>query len=68
LPPPETTAFGALVTHLTKTEPGRFQPTNVIFSLFPPLEQKMRQKDLRRAALAERALLALEDWRRKLED
>jgi methylenetetrahydrofolate--tRNA-(uracil-5-)-methyltransferase len=68
LPPPETTAFGALVTHLTKTEPGRFQPTNVIFSLFPPLEQKMRQKDLRRAALVERALFALEDWRRKLED
>lgn len=63
LPPPETTAFGALITHLTKTEPKRFQPTNVIFSLFPPLEQKMRQKDLRRAALVERALTDLDNWK-----
>ena len=68
LPPPETTAFGALVTHLTKTEPGRFQPTNVIFSLFPPLEQKMRQKDLRRAALVERAFTDLDGWKGSLHE
>ncbi len=68
LPPPETTAFGALITHLTKTEPGRFQPTNVIFSLFPPLEQQMRQKDLRRAALVERALTDLDEWKGKLDE
>lgn len=63
LPPPDTTAHGALITHLTKTEPKRFQPTNVIFSLFPPLEQQMRQKDLRRAALVERALTDLDGWK-----
>jgi methylenetetrahydrofolate--tRNA-(uracil-5-)-methyltransferase len=60
--PPPTTAHGALVTHLTATEPGRFQPSNVIFSLFPPLDKAIRQKDKRREALAERALGALDAW------
>ncbi len=67
IPPPETTAHGALIAHLTKTEPGRFQPTNVIFSLFPPLEGRIKQKDLRREALAARALKDLEDWRRSID-
>lgn len=66
LRPPDTTAHGALVTHLTKTEPGRFQPTNVIFSLFPPLEGKIRHKDQRREALATRALSDLDEWKRRL--
>ncbi len=54
--PPETTAHGALITHLTKTEPGRFQPTNVIFSLFPPLDVKVKKKEERRELLVKRAL------------
>ncbi|HEY3346583.1 MAG TPA: methylenetetrahydrofolate--tRNA-(uracil(54)-C(5))-methyltransferase (FADH(2)-oxidizing) TrmFO [Nitrospirota bacterium] len=66
LPPPETTAFGALITHLTKTDPKHFQPTNVIFALFPPLEVKHRQKDQRRQALVQRALEDLEGWQRRL--
>jgi len=64
--PPDTTAFGALVTHLTKTEPGRFQPTNVIFALFPPLASKIRHKDERREALAARALSDLDAWKKKM--
>jgi methylenetetrahydrofolate--tRNA-(uracil-5-)-methyltransferase len=66
LPPPETTAFGALITHLTKTDPKHFQPTNVIFALFPPLGVKLRQKDQRRQALVQRALEDLEGWQRRL--
>ncbi len=66
--PPDTTAHGALVTHLTKTDPARFQPTNVIFSLFPPLERKVRKKDERRELLAERALSDLESWKSGLEE
>jgi methylenetetrahydrofolate--tRNA-(uracil-5-)-methyltransferase len=65
LPPPDTTAHGALVTHLTKTEPKRFQPTNVIFSLFPPLAGKIRHKDQRREALVKRALADLGEWIRR---
>jgi methylenetetrahydrofolate--tRNA-(uracil-5-)-methyltransferase len=44
--PPETTAFGALLNHITgghlvsHDEPGKrsFQPMNINFGLFPPLE------------------------------
>jgi methylenetetrahydrofolate--tRNA-(uracil-5-)-methyltransferase len=37
--PPETTATGALVRHITGgAEAGTFQPMNVNFGLFPPLD------------------------------
>ena len=65
-PPPATTAHGALITHLTKTDPGRFQPTNVIFSLFPPLDTPLKKKDERRRRLAVRALEDLEAWRMRV--
>ncbi len=68
LAPPDTTAHGALVTHLTKTDPARFQPTNVIFSLFPPLNRKVRKKDERRELLAARALEDIEYWKSRLEE
>jgi len=60
--PPRTTAHGALVAHLTETEPKRFQPSNVIFSLFPPLERRIKQKAERREALARRALEDISRW------
>ena len=38
-PPPPTTAMGALVAHITGgADSGTFQPMNVNFGLFPPLE------------------------------
>ncbi|MFD2739356.1 methylenetetrahydrofolate--tRNA-(uracil(54)-C(5))-methyltransferase (FADH(2)-oxidizing) TrmFO [Sulfitobacter aestuarii] len=38
-PPPETTAMGALMTHITGGADARtFQPMNVNFGLFPPVE------------------------------
>ena len=38
-PPPGTTAMGALVRHITGgAEAGTFQPMNVNFGLFPPLD------------------------------
>ena len=39
-PPPPETAMGALVTHITGgAEAKTFQPMNVNFGLFPPLEE-----------------------------
>ena len=39
-PPPPTTAMGALVTHITGGADAKtFQPMNVNFGLFPPLEE-----------------------------
>ncbi|HSH13805.1 MAG TPA: methylenetetrahydrofolate--tRNA-(uracil(54)-C(5))-methyltransferase (FADH(2)-oxidizing) TrmFO [Desulfurivibrionaceae bacterium] len=61
-PPPET-AMGSLVGHLTNSAPSHFQPSNVNFGLFPPINLKMPKKN-RGAYRAEQALLALENWRR----
>jgi methylenetetrahydrofolate--tRNA-(uracil-5-)-methyltransferase len=59
--PPRETALGALIYHLTNTATKDFQPMNVNFGLFPPLEGRIPKK-LRGAAYAERALAALGGW------
>jgi len=65
IPPPET-ALGALITHLTATDPKRFQPSNINFGLFPKLGQKTPKK-LRGAKYAERALYAMQKWQAEIK-
>lgn len=60
--PPRETALGSLVHHLTKSDPGKFQPSNINFGLFPAWEMKIRKK-FRGEERAKRALAALEEWR-----
>jgi len=61
-PPPATTAFGALLAHITSGATAtNFQPMNVNFGLFPPLEKKVKGKD-RKQAMSERALKDLALW------
>ncbi len=60
IPPPET-ALGSLIGHLTNGDPKHFQPSNVNFGLFPPINLKMPKKN-RGQYRAEQALLALENW------
>lgn len=78
--PPATTALGALLGHITgghlaSIEPGAssFQPMNVNFGLFPPIEQPVRGADgqrlrgpakglARKQALSRRAAEDLEAW------
>jgi methylenetetrahydrofolate--tRNA-(uracil-5-)-methyltransferase len=60
--PPPTTALGALLAHLATADLKGFQPMNVTYGLFPPLEGKKRGRRDRRLALAERALADLEGW------
>ncbi len=74
-PPPPTTALGALLAHVTgghiEAGKGSFQPMNVNFGLFPPIEppthgpdgKKLKGEERGRAkkrAMAERALGDLE--------
>ncbi len=80
-PPPPTTAHGALLAHITgghietiDAGPSSFQPMNVNFGLFPPLQETPtfdRQSKLNRAAakamarksaLSRRALADLDLW------
>ncbi|MDX8497432.1 methylenetetrahydrofolate--tRNA-(uracil(54)-C(5))-methyltransferase (FADH(2)-oxidizing) TrmFO [Mesorhizobium sp. VK4C] len=77
--PPATTAFGALLNHITgghivsDDEPGKrsFQPMNVNFGLFPPVEapkaegKRLRGKDktvAKRRAITARALADCRQW------
>ena len=60
--PPATTALGALLSHITGgAEAETFQPMNVNFGLFPPLEQKVKKKE-RKPAMSARALQDLDSW------
>lgn len=65
LSPPPTTAVGALVTHITNADKNTFQPMNINYGLFPPLDRTVKKKD-RRAELAHRALEDLSAWQRTL--
>ena len=63
-PPPPTTAMGALLNHITGghlSEGTSFQPMNVNFGLFPPLEGKVHKRE-RKPAMARRALDQLALW------
>jgi methylenetetrahydrofolate--tRNA-(uracil-5-)-methyltransferase len=61
-PPPPTTALGALLGHITGgADEKTFQPMNVNFGLFPPLDKKVKGKD-RKQAMSVRALNDLAGW------
>jgi methylenetetrahydrofolate--tRNA-(uracil-5-)-methyltransferase len=69
LPPvefPRVTALGAVVAHLQNTETHDFQPANVTWAYFPPLDRTIRDKRERRSAMAERALEALAEFAGRL--
>jgi methylenetetrahydrofolate--tRNA-(uracil-5-)-methyltransferase len=81
LPPPVTTALGALLGHITgghiiaedEHAPRSFQPMNVNFGLFPPIDapkskdgKRLRGTDKtmeKKRALSARALADLDAWR-----
>ncbi len=64
-PPPRDTAMGALVHHITGGAEARtFQPMNVNFGLFPPVDAKggRRGRRDRYKAYTDRAKSAFADW------
>jgi methylenetetrahydrofolate--tRNA-(uracil-5-)-methyltransferase len=62
VPPPDTTAMGALLAHITRGAAGAaFQPMNANFGLFPPLDAAV-PKAQRRAAVVARARRDLSSW------
>jgi methylenetetrahydrofolate--tRNA-(uracil-5-)-methyltransferase len=61
-PPPPTTALGALIGHVTGgANADTYQPMNVNFGLFPPLDGKTRKAE-RKALMAARAREDLKAW------
>ncbi len=63
-PPPGTTAMGALYRHVTgeaHPEGYTYQPTNVVFALFPPVEGRHKKSE-RRTLYSKRAVRDFEAW------
>lgn len=66
--PPQTTALGAILTHITGGGNAEtFQPMNVNFGLFPDIENAPKGRE-RKKALSQRALHDLEIWLAAQED
>jgi methylenetetrahydrofolate--tRNA-(uracil-5-)-methyltransferase len=59
--PPESTAHGALISHLTSSHAGSFQPSNINFGLIRPVSTTPGKRDrkLQRKITAE---VALKEW------
>ncbi len=60
--PPPTTAIGALVHYITHSKSIPFQPMNINFGLFPPLQKRARGR-IKRQLLAKRAFREIEQWK-----
>jgi methylenetetrahydrofolate--tRNA-(uracil-5-)-methyltransferase len=62
--PPPTTAMGALIHYIIYSQTVPFQPMNINFGLFPPIQGKTKGREKRRL-LSRRALIEMERWRRE---
>lgn len=65
---PAETAHGALCQYITNANTKHFQPMNINFGLLPALDQRIKDKKMKNGLIAERALLALEKFREKLDN
>jgi methylenetetrahydrofolate--tRNA-(uracil-5-)-methyltransferase len=60
--PPAATALGALLNHITGgAEADTYQPMNVNFGLFPPIDDRIRGRD-RKKAYTGRAMADMDAW------
>ncbi|MDD4237220.1 MAG: methylenetetrahydrofolate--tRNA-(uracil(54)-C(5))-methyltransferase (FADH(2)-oxidizing) TrmFO [Desulfotomaculaceae bacterium] len=56
---PRETGHGSLAHYITSADPAHFQPMNISFGLFPPLDIKIRDKKERYRLIAQRSLESL---------
>lgn len=59
---PKETAIGSMAHYITTANPDNFQPMNANFGLLPPLEKRIKNKQERNTALAERALETIQNF------
>jgi methylenetetrahydrofolate--tRNA-(uracil-5-)-methyltransferase len=65
--PPETTALGFMLTHLTDQTTRVFQPSNVNFGLAPPAPHHLNKRE-RPDYYSRRALADLDAWLQKVQN
>jgi methylenetetrahydrofolate--tRNA-(uracil-5-)-methyltransferase len=63
--PPRDTAHGSLAHYITTADFRNFQPMNINFGLFPPLEEKIRGKKEKNLRIADRALESIREFARR---
>ncbi|WP_257350100.1 FADH(2)-oxidizing methylenetetrahydrofolate--tRNA-(uracil(54)-C(5))-methyltransferase TrmFO [Pseudalkalibacillus decolorationis] len=63
---PTETALGSMAEYITTANPDNFQPINANFGLFPPLENRIKNKKERYEAIASRALGTIQNFITKL--
>lgn len=59
---PVETALGSMAHYITTANPNNFQPMNANFGLFPPLPEKIKNKQERYKKHAERALNSIQNF------
>jgi methylenetetrahydrofolate--tRNA-(uracil-5-)-methyltransferase len=59
---PKETAIGSMAHYITTANPDNFQPMNANFGLLPPLEKRIKNKQERNTAIAERALETIQNF------
>ena len=64
--PPEETALGSLMHHVTASQETPFTPSNIHFGLFPPLERQEGKRKIgkkeKKGLLCDRAIKKMEEW------
>ncbi|UCC23909.1 MAG: methylenetetrahydrofolate--tRNA-(uracil(54)-C(5))-methyltransferase (FADH(2)-oxidizing) TrmFO [Gemmatimonadales bacterium] len=60
--PPATTMMGGLMRYLRESDPSHFQPMNSNWGLVDPLDQRVRNKRMKRERLGARALRDFRAW------
>ena len=53
---PKTTIIGAVVNYLVTARAVNFQPMNANFGILPPLDEKIKDKALKKLAYSNRAI------------
>jgi methylenetetrahydrofolate--tRNA-(uracil-5-)-methyltransferase len=64
---PTETALGAMAHYITHTNARHFQPMNANFGLFKGLDKRIRDKQARNQALADRSLATLTEFLEKIQ-
>ncbi len=63
---PKTTIIGSIVNYLTTASAEGFQPMNANFGILPPLDEKIRDKALKKLAYSNRAINDIKTYKENL--
>ena len=63
---PKTTIIGSVINYLTTASEQGFQPMNANFGILPPLDEKIRDKALKKQAYSKRAIDDMKKYKENL--